>query len=132
MRRTFAALIFVAALTTVMAGCKRQTASIDGDSQRGALSEGAVDLTVRKGETDQTTILEAFGPPDILTHKDDRDVWTYEKSTHRFEQRRDYFNVIIRGTGGVSRESSSQSTMLILYFDEDGIVQDYRLSVVRY
>jgi outer membrane protein assembly factor BamE (lipoprotein component of BamABCDE complex) len=132
MRRTFTALILISALTTAIAGCKRQTASIDGDSQRGALTQGAVEITVRKGETDQTTILEAFGPPDILTHKDNLDVWTYEKSTHRFEQRRDYFNVLITGTGGVSRETSSQSSMLILYFDEDGIVQDYRLSVVRY
>jgi outer membrane protein assembly factor BamE (lipoprotein component of BamABCDE complex) len=118
------------ALAVLVGGCAGQEKS--ESDRNGALTAGAVSMTVRPGETSQTEIVEAFGPPDMLTHKDDLDVWIYDKTTYKYEQKRGYFNVIIYGKGGVAQQSSSESTMLILYFDADGVVRDYRLSVVKY
>lgn len=126
--------LMVGLLTMALAsaGCAKKEQLTPADERNGALTSGAVSMTVTKGATDQTAILEAFGPPDIQTHRDGLDVWTYEKTDYEYEQRRDYFNVLIYGVGGVKGRSSSQSTMLILYFNDKGVVQDYRLSVVRY
>jgi hypothetical protein len=113
-----------------LAGCANNSSKDDGKT--GALTPGAVKMNVVPGETTQTQVLEAFGPPDVLTHKDGHDVWTYDKTTYDFETHGSYFTVLIAGTSSQSGRSSSRSTMLILYFDDKDVVSDYRLSSVNY
>lgn len=96
------------------------------------LTPGSVKINIVKGQTNQTQILEAFGPPDLVTHKDSQDVWTYDKTTYDFHRQSGYLTVLFAGTSGDRVRSSSRSTMLIIYFDGHDVVSDYRLSALKY
>ncbi|MHC4652863.1 MAG: hypothetical protein ACYTES_18640 [Planctomycetota bacterium] len=89
-------------------------------------------VTIVKGETTQAECLEVFGPPDLVTHRDGMQIWTYDKTSYDYEKGGSYFTVILYGISGDHVRSSSKSTMLILYFDDADIVQDYRLSAVKF
>src|SRR5262245_47915750 len=106
-------------------GCSN-TQRTDDSAERSALTPGMVKLKIVKGETTQTQILETFGPPDLVTHKDDLETWTYDKTNYDYEKRSDYLTVILAGAGGDRVRSSSRSTMLIVYFDKSDHVSDYR------
>ncbi|MHC4992851.1 MAG: hypothetical protein ACYTGC_17910 [Planctomycetota bacterium] len=102
------------------------------DQQRSELTPGGVKRNIVKGETTQAECLEVFGPPDLVTHRDGMQIWTYDKTSYDYQKESGYFTVILYGVGGDRIRSSSKSTMLILYFDEADIVQDYRLSAVTF
>jgi hypothetical protein len=106
--------------------------SIDDTPSNSALTPGEVKRTIVKGETSQAECLEVFGSPDLVTHRDGMQIWTYDKTSYDYQKQSGYFTVIIAGTGGDRIRSTSRSTMLILYFDEQDIVQDYRLSAVKF
>ena len=114
----------------VLAGCA--SSSKDDAGAGGPVTAGMVKKSVITGETTQTEVLEIFGPPDLLTHKDGREVWTYDKTNYDIERSDGYFNVIVVGASSTKQSSSSRSTMVIIYFDENEIVSDYRLSLVKY
>ncbi len=40
--------------------------------------------------------------------------------------------MLLAGSGKDTRRTASRSTMVMIYFDENEVVRDYRLSVVRY
>jgi outer membrane protein assembly factor BamE (lipoprotein component of BamABCDE complex) len=119
------ALCAVAAL----AGCSAQHAD---DAQQSSLTPGMVKLKVVKGQTTQAEIMEVFGPPDLVTHKDDMDIWTYDKTSYDYESQSNYLTVLFAGAAGDRVRSSSRSTMLIVYFDKSERVLDYRLSAIKY
>jgi hypothetical protein len=96
------------------------------------LTAGMVKKSIIKGTTTQAEITEIFGPPDLITHKDNMQIWTYDKVKYDIEYSDGYFNVLIYGVGGNKTRSSSTSTMLIVYFDEKDIVRDYRMNVTRF
>jgi hypothetical protein len=108
------------------------------------LTAGMVKLTIKKDRTRQAEVLEVFGPPDLVTHKDGLQVWTYDKIRHDLEQTAVGLAVggaagggSGGGAGGLfgSRRRttrSSTSTMLILYFDDRDVVRDYRMQVTRF
>jgi outer membrane protein assembly factor BamE (lipoprotein component of BamABCDE complex) len=117
--------------TAALTGCRSNQKSED-DAASGAVTAGMVKKTVAKGETTQTEVLEIFGPPDLLTYKDGNEVWTYDKTTYDIERTSGYFTVLLAGGDRKHVRSSSRSTMVIIYFDENDVVRDFRLSVVRY
>lgn len=119
---------FVALIALSVAGCVTST----GSDQNGPLTAGNVKMTIVKGQTTQTQVLETFGPPDLVTHKDSQDVWTYDKTTYDYQARSGYLTVLFAGTSGDRVQSSSRSTMLIIYFDGHDVVSDYRLSALKY
>jgi len=96
------------------------------------LTPGMAKVTIVKGQTKQSKIVEVFGPPDLVTHKDDMQIWTYEKIHNEIQSRGGYFTVLLAGGDSRRTVSSSTSTMLIVYFDSTDTVTDYRLSVVHY
>lgn len=102
------------------------------DAQAASLSSGAVKMKIVKGQTTQTEIIEAFGTPDLVTHKDNQDVWTYDKTTCDYQKESSYLTVLFAGAGGDRVRSSSRSTLLIIYFDDRDVVSDYRLSALKY
>jgi len=119
----------IVALALLLGGCQ---SAKEPDATSGAITPGTVKLTVEKGKTTQTDILNAFGPPDVVTHKDDMQVWTYDKTTYDYEQSGGYFNILIAGTGSKSAKSSSRSNFLMLYFNQADVVTDYRYNSVKY
>jgi hypothetical protein len=96
------------------------------------LTAGMAKKTIIKGQTTQAEVTEIFGPPDLVTHKDNLQVWTYDKIRYDVESSNGYLNVLIAGIGGSKARSSSTSTMLIIYFDSNDIVRDYRMQVTRF
>ncbi len=113
------------AFGVVMLGCATDPAPTAKES---TLTPGMVKLKVEKGKTTQAEILETFGPPDQVTHKDGRQVWTYDKI--RYDVRASAGTVIFYSAEKL--RSSSTSTLLILYFGPDDVVYDYRLDTYKF
>jgi hypothetical protein len=113
-------------------GCKsheKETAPAPGQSN---LTPGMAKKTIVKGQTTQAEVVEVFGPPDLVTHRDDLQIWTDDKITYEIESSGSYFTVVIAGTGKSRASSSSESTMLIIYFDAKDVVRDYRMNVAKF
>jgi hypothetical protein len=124
--------LLIAAVALAATGCN-QAPKDDGVATRGAgLTPGNVKLNLVKGQTSQAQVQEAFGPPDLVTHKDSQQIWTYDKTSFDYEKRSDYATAIFFGQGGDRVRSSSRSTMLIIYFDDKDVVTDYKLSALKY
>ena len=85
-----------------------------------------------------------FGPPNIVTRRDGRDMWVYDKvSSHQAQAA---FGIGGGGGGfggggaggglvgfGASGSASSEVTvMLIIYYDENDVVQDYQISSTKF
>jgi outer membrane protein assembly factor BamE (lipoprotein component of BamABCDE complex) len=95
------------------------------------LTHGAVQLKLQKGVTTQTEVLEAFGAPNISTiDGEGKEVWTYRRhaTVTSTSGSNAYFNVLVVGaSGGSGTESTTtQSMTLIIKFDENKRVSDFR------
>jgi hypothetical protein len=103
-----------------------------GSGSQGArqsnLTPGMVKLHIVKGQTDQTEILEVFGPPNQTTMRDDVQVWTYDTISEYV--REDAGTLFFYSAG--SRRSSQTSMLLMLYFNDLDVVYDYRLDQINY
>ena len=123
-------VLLVAVWPIIESGCARSnTAPLPTESN---LTAGMAKKTIVKGSTTQAEVMEIFGPPDLLTHKDDMQIWTYDKIRYDIESSGNYFTILIYGRESSRARSSSTSTMLIIYFDSNDIVQDYRMNVTRF
>jgi hypothetical protein len=122
--------LLAAPLLVAVPGCASR--SEDPPAAADNLTPGMVKMKIVKGQTRQAELLEVFGPPDQVAHKDGQDVWTYDKSSYEYDKRSDYFTLLIAGSGGDRVRSSSRTTMLIPYFDKNEVVQDYRLTATRF
>lgn len=110
-----------------------QTTSSESEAAaKSSLTPGVVKLKIVKGATKQAEILEVFGSPDMVTHKDDQQIWTYDKTSYDYEKQSGYLTVLLAGTGGDRVRSSSKSTILIIYFDSHDTVIDYRLNSTKF
>jgi outer membrane protein assembly factor BamE (lipoprotein component of BamABCDE complex) len=119
-------------LAAATGGCSSTQHSEEPAASKSGLTPGGVKLNLEKGKTKQQDVLNAFGTPDLVTHKDGQDIWTYDKTSYDYEKRSDYATLILIGQGGDRVRSSSHSTMLIVYFDQRETVTDYRLSAIKY
>lgn len=123
------ALIGCLAFVVLFMGCNESNKELPTESN---LTAGMAKLKIEKGKTTQSEIMEIFGPPDLVTHKNDYQVWTYDKIKYDIHKSDTYWNVIVGGASDTHQKSSSTSTMLIIYFDSSDIVQDYRMNVTRF
>ena len=133
-----------ALVTLILVGaCKSKDNNVV-EANESNLTPGMVKLKIVKNQTSQAEILETFGPPDMVTHRDGLQIWTYDKIRYDVATRKG--GLFIGGAvgggsgGGVGgafgskkrTTSSSTSTMLILYFDDKDVCRDYRLQVTRF
>ena len=118
-------------LTGFLGGCHSEPKDTLPQKQA-ALSPGGAKLNLVKGKTTQAEVQDAFGTPDLVTHQDDQQIWTYDKTSYEYEKRSDYATLILIGAGGDKVRSTSRSTLLIVYFDNRDVVTDYRLSAIKY
>lgn len=116
--------------TAICGGCA--SSNTDPPPTESNLTAGMAKRTIQNGRTTQAEVLEVFGPPDLVTHRDGMQIWTYDKVRYDIESSSGYFTVLLAGGSNQKVRSSSTSTMLILYFDEQDVVRDYRMSVVRF
>ena len=113
--RAFLALAILTPTLMLISGCQPQPRPSN-------LTAGMAKKNIVKGQTTQAEVMEVFGPPDLVTHRDDTQLWTYDKISQDVETSSDW-----RRT-----RASNRSTMLIIYFDPNDVVRDYRLSVTKF
>ena len=122
-------LIFMAISTLV--GCASNPSSMESTIPNSPFTHGNVQLTLKKGVTNQAEVLETFGAPNVATvDSEGNEVWTYQKnatvSTSRDSSA--YGTVILVGgrTSTSGFEQSSRTMTLILKFDATKKVIDFK------
>ncbi|PIR19875.1 MAG: hypothetical protein COV45_07810 [Deltaproteobacteria bacterium CG11_big_fil_rev_8_21_14_0_20_47_16] len=123
------ALILLTALTMVM-GCA--SSNPQHKAKESALTQGMTKKYIYPGQTTQTNVLEIFGPPDLVSHRGGKEVWTYDKITQNVSSSGGFVTILIAGYNKSSYESRNRSSMLIIYFDKNEVVEDYKLSVSNF
>lgn len=127
--RVWAVFGLVALVVTVLTGCINPPQPItDRNSQ---LTQGNVQLSVQVGRTTKAEILESFGAPNITTRDGSgREVWTYQRSGQASQSgsRSGYWTILFAGQSGGNSgfEASSRMITLIIKFDANDVVSDFR------
>jgi len=123
-------------LLLIVAGCS--------DARPSAITPGAAKKHIKPGETTQAEVIEVFGTPNIITRKRGNEMWVYDKVSSR--QTNAVFGAGGLGGGGGgsgfgggglggavgSTERSETTVMLIIYFDENDVVKDYKISQTKF
>ena len=121
-------IMTAAVVVLLLAGCSHTTRPLSESN----LTPGMAKMTIAKGRTTQAQVMEVFGPPDLVTHRDDLQIWTYDKIRYDVESSSGFLYVLLAGKAGQSRRSASTSTMLIVYFDSNDVVREYRMNTTRF
>ncbi len=123
-------ILMVLAAANLFGCAARNGNSVKSESPSG-LTHGNVQLTLQKGITTQNEVLETFGPPNIMTHDSSgQEVWTYQRHATLSESQSSgvYGTVILfgAGSGTTGFEQSSRTMTLIIKFDDEKRVSDFR------
>lgn len=119
-----------AIVSVLLLGCATQTPQ--ESAKQSALTPGMAKTYIYPGKTTQAEVLEVFGPPDLVTHKGGKAIWTYDKISQEISGYGGYLTILLAGVGGEKRRESKRSVMLIIYFDEKDVVADYKLSASKF
>jgi len=126
----------IVAMVVLVGGCE-----FSGPSH---ITMGMAKIILKPGKTTQLTVLEHFGAPNISTRQDGMEVWVYDKVSSR-ESSASFGiggagggigsagaggGVIAAGFGSSTR--SETTVMLLIYFDENDVVRDYRVSQTKF
>ncbi len=126
MKRKVAMLLAISAvLTACVAPPKPLT------EQNSQLTQGNVQMNLAVGKTSKAQVLENFGSPNITTRDGaGREVWTYQRAAQvsQSSSQSGLWTVILAGGTSESSgfESSSRMITLIIKFDQNDIVSDFR------
>ena len=117
-------------LSVLVSSCAN-TVSRPVTERNSALTHGNVQMNVEIGRTTQTQILEAFGAPNITTiDAEGQEVWTYQRhaTVAQSQSGSNYWTVFLAGgsQSAAGFEQSTRTITLILKFDENNIVSDFR------
>ena len=116
---------------TVLAVAACQTPATPVTNQDNQLTHGNVQLNVRVGVTTQAEILQVFGAPNITTiDGEGQEVWTYQRhaTVAQTSASSNYWTVLLLGGSSQAAgfEQSSRTMTLIIKFDENDVVSDFR------
>ena len=124
-------IILVAIFTISLIACSANPKIQTTDTTPNPYTHGNVQLTLKKGVTDQADVLNTFGPPNVATiDASGNEVWTYQKNAtvSKATKSNGYGTIIILGgshsTSGF--EQSSRTMTLIIKFDESRKVTDFK------
>ena len=127
----FKTVIVTLAFTLALAACSATPHINSADTASNPYTHGNVQLTLKKGITDQSDVLNTFGPPNVATiDASGNEVWTYQKNATvaKATESNAYGTIIILGgshsTSGF--EQSSRTMTLIIKFDESKKVTDFK------
>lgn len=120
--------VVVIALLLGLVGCVTPPAPLHSDSP---LTQGNVQLNMVVGETTKAEVLEIFGAPNVTTRDGaGREVWSYQRAAQvsQSSSKSGYWTLILAGkkSSASGFESSSRMTTLIIKFDADDVVVDFR------
>lgn len=123
-------LIFATALVFLAAtGCVAPPQPVS--NRNSELTQGNVQLNLKVGSTTKAEVLETFGAPNITTRDGaGREVWTYQRAGQAAQSssQSGYWTVILAGQSSSASgfESTSRMMTLIIKFDANDIVDDFR------
>ncbi len=121
--------IFVVCATLLLPACVTPPEPLT--KQNSSLTQGNVQLTMVVGETTKAMVLETFGAPNITTRDGaGREVWTYQRAAQvsQSSSQKGYWTLILAGQSSRTSgfESSARMTTLIIKFDANDVVTDFR------
>jgi outer membrane protein assembly factor BamE (lipoprotein component of BamABCDE complex) len=95
------------------------------------LTQGMVQMNLEVGKTTKSDVIETFGSPNITTRDGDgNEVWTYQRQAqiNQSSSSSEFIFVIIAGKSSSASgfESSSRMMTLIIKFDNNDIVTDFK------
>ncbi len=95
------------------------------------LTQGNVQMNLIVGQTTKAEVLETFGAPNITTRDGaEREVWTYQRAAQvaQSSSQSGYWTIILAGQESRSSglERSSSMITLIIKFDKNDVVKDFR------
>lgn len=125
-------IAFLLLMIVCLSGCATSQPTAQEKAKESALTQGMAKKYIYNGKTTQAEVMEIFGPPTLVTRKDNKEVWTYDKVSQDVSASSGFLTIILAGMEKSQYSSSSKSSMLIIYFDEKDIVSDYKLSVSKY
>lgn len=128
--------IAIMAIGLGLAGCATTSVS--------RITPGTAKKFIQPGRTHQIEVVEIFGPPNIVTRRDGLEMWVYDKVSSR--QTRSAFGIGGGGGGagsggaggglvggGLSASTRSETTvMLIVYYDANDVVSDYKITQTKF
>lgn len=122
-------LIGLALALPLMSGCAA-TPTEPAPTTTNPYTHGNVQLSLVKGQTTQSDVLEIFGAPNVATvDGEGREVWTYQKNATLVKSTTadSYGTIILAGAQKTSTrfESSSRTMTLIIKFDSNKRVVDF-------
>lgn len=112
-------------IMTILFACL--TSCVQNDSLRNsALTHGQVQMSLQKGVTTQTQILETFGAPNITSlDSNGCEVWTYQRHASKSRGSSSYASLGLIGASADGFEQSSRAMTLIIKFNKNKIVSDF-------
>ena len=123
----FASLVFITLLS--FACIPKQTQP----TQKSNLTAGTVKKEIVKGETMQADVLKLFGSPNLMTmDSDGNEVWNYNRMSYTTTSGSDGGTLIFWWGSRAMTSSTTQSFDLIIVFDKNQIIKDYRVISAAY
>lgn len=125
--RPYAAALSLGCL--MLAGCVAAPQPVS--DRNSDLTQGNVQMNLEVGETTKAKVLETFGAPNITTRDGSgREVWTYQRQAQvtQSSERSGYWTILLAGgqNSAAGFESSSRMITLIIKFDDQDLVTDFR------
>lgn len=112
-----------------LSGCATAPAPVD--QRNSVLTQGNVQLNLKVGETTKAEVLEVFGSPNTTTRDGSgAETWAYQRhaTVAQSSSSSNYWTILLLG-GGSSAAGFSQSSRtmtLIIKFDGNDVVSDFR------
>lgn len=122
-------LILGLVFSVSIAGCVRPPQPLT--ERNSQLTQGNVQMNLITGKTTKAEVLENFGSPNITTRDGSgREVWTFQRSAQitQSSSQSGYATVILAGKSSRASgfESSSRMITLIIKFDKNDVVSDFK------
>ena len=95
------------------------------------LTQGMVQMNLEVGKTNKAEVLNTFGGPNITTRDSSgNEIWTYQRAAQisQSSSQSGYWTIIIAGKSGSAAgfETSSRMITLIIKFDQNDVVTDFK------
>lgn len=122
--------IFSIILLLTCIGCSNNDMIVP--EQKSNLTVGMIKKEIIKGKTTQNDIMTLFGAPNIITtNSQGNEVWNYSKSSYQAgaERKDSGWTLLLLGSSksSVLSNASTASMDLIITFNSNGIVEDYKV-----
>jgi hypothetical protein len=112
---------FLTFLVLICVGCESSR-----PKPNSSLTHGQVQMSLVKGVTSQTQVLEIFGSPNVTSlDAQGHEVWTYQRHASSSKESAAYASLGLIGGSVGGFEQSSRAMTLIIKFNSQKVVSDF-------